>query len=104
MMESMPLLEKMLMTCTLLLGLGVIAYFVITSLIAFKKFDRLDAEARARLFLLDYYMAAVRRFTPVELHKLSKLTDEEITAINLLDDYDQKLQAMRESVGCQASF
>jgi exopolysaccharide biosynthesis protein len=94
-----PLLVMIIMTCSLLLGLGVIGYIVITSRKALKKFSRLDTAVRNKLVLLDYYMAAVRRFTPAELHKLSKLTDEEINAINKQEDHEKKLQAMRESIG-----
>jgi hypothetical protein len=43
-------------------------------------------------------MAAVRHFSNEELLKLSELSADEISVINKLDDYEKKLEAMRESV------
>jgi hypothetical protein len=82
----------------LIIFLGVLAHIVITTGMAFKKFNRLDTTARNNLALIDYYMAAVRHFSNEELLKLSKLSEDERNAINLLDDYEKKLRAMRESI------
>jgi hypothetical protein len=97
--EFMMLLAKIIITGCLMILFGVLAYIVITSRKAFKKFSRLDTAARNRLVLIDYYMAAVRRFSNEELLKLSKLSEDAINAINLLDDHEKKLRAMRESIG-----
>jgi predicted RNA-binding protein with PUA domain len=92
------LFVKIIIIGCLMILLGVLAYIVITTGIAFKKFNRLDMPARNRLVLIEYYMAAVRNFTNEELLKLSKLSEDKINVINKLDDYEKKLEAMRESV------
>jgi hypothetical protein len=94
----MMLLMIIIISC-LIIFLGVLAHIVITTGRAFKKFSRLDAPTRNNLALIDYYMAAVRNFSNEELLKLSKLSEDERNVINLLDDYEKKLWAMRESIG-----
>jgi hypothetical protein len=79
--------------------LGVIAHIVISTGRAFKKLNRLDIPARNNLVLIEYYMAAVRNFSNEELLKLSKLSEDERNIINVLDDYEKKLQTMREIIG-----
>jgi ABC-type transport system involved in cytochrome c biogenesis permease subunit len=79
-------------------SLGALAGFFISTGRAVKKFAGLDSEARKKLLLLEYYMAAVRNLSKDDLTLLSKLPDEEITYFNTIYDYDNRIRAIRKKI------
>jgi hypothetical protein len=93
-MQGMAPALQILAVCSL----GVVIGFFVSTGRAFKKFDRLDAGARGKLLLLEYYMAVVRNLSSKDLALLGKLPDEEIKYFNMIYDYSQRLQAIRNKI------
>jgi hypothetical protein len=81
-----------------LCSLGIIIAFFVSIGRALKKFNCLDIHTRDKLLLLEYYMAAVRNLSKEELIVLGRLPDEEITPLNMIYDYDERIQTIRKKI------
>jgi hypothetical protein len=79
-------------------SIGAILGFFISTAKAMKKFDCLDSDTQDKLLLLEYYMAAVRNFSKEDLALLGRLPDEEIRDFNVIYDYAERMEAIREKI------
>jgi hypothetical protein len=79
-------------------SLGAIIGFFVSTGKALKKFNYLDSTTQSKLLLLEYYMAAVRKLSKEDLTLLSKLPDEEIECFNMIHDYNERIQTIRNKI------
>jgi hypothetical protein len=90
--------ESIMAVAGLILGLGALAWFFVSTGRAVRRFDRLDSSTRRKVLLLEYYMAAVRNLSREELTLLGTLPDEEIAWLNGVRDYYERLRAIRKKI------
>ncbi|MDR1411332.1 MAG: hypothetical protein LBI91_03915 [Spirochaetaceae bacterium] len=82
-------------TVLMVISLKNIVWFFVTIKRSFDKFNSLDARARNKILLLDYYMVFARNFSKNDLVSLGLLNDEEIKKINGIPEYGERIQAAR---------
>jgi hypothetical protein len=81
-----------------LCSLGVVVGFFVSTERAFKKFNCLNSRAQGKLLLLEYYMAAVRNLPEEDLALFGNLPEDEIQSFNLVYDYGERIQTIREKI------
>jgi uncharacterized membrane protein len=77
---------------------GVIVWFFVSTLTAFKKFESLDESVQKKLLFMDYYMYLVRRLTIDKLKKISTFSDEEMVSFNSLRDIEKSLKLIKKKL------
>ena len=81
-----------------ILSLGIISWFFVTTIRAFKKINRLEKSVQNKVLLIDCFMIFTRRFTEDELIKLSKLPDEEIDCLNEVHDITERVKTAKNKI------
>jgi hypothetical protein len=79
-------------------SVGIIVWFFVSTLKAFRKFDRLEKYVQEKLLLMEYYMVFVRRLSTEELMKVGELPEEEIKAFNEIHDWDERVKTARKKI------
>jgi hypothetical protein len=92
--KGMALILLILVLCSV----GVLVWSFVSTGRAVKKFDRLDSKVQEKLLLLEYYMAAVRNLSREDLIRLSELPDTKIQRFNMIHDYGERIQTIREKI------
>jgi hypothetical protein len=93
-MTGQTIISVLLALCSL----GIIVGFFVSTERALKRFNCLDSRVQGKLLLLEYYMAAVRNLPEEDLALLGNLPEEEIQSLNLIHDYSERIQTMREKI------
>ena len=83
-----------------LVSLAVIIRLIVSTLMAFKKFECLDKPVQEKLLRVEFFMVLVRQLTPGELIKLSEISLEELQYLNTFSgDFDMVVKTAREKIG-----
>jgi hypothetical protein len=81
-----------------ILWVGIVIWFLVSTQIAFRKFNYLEKHVQKKLVLLEYYMVFIRRLSTNELIKIASLSDDEIIQFNGIHDWNERIKIARERI------
>jgi hypothetical protein len=81
-----------------ILLIGIVVCFLIGTFKNFKKITKLDGAGQQKIWLLDSYMAVVRKLTADELLQLSKMPDEDLLQCNAATTMNERLKLIRAAI------
>jgi hypothetical protein len=81
-----------------LCSFGIVIGYLVSVGMAIKKFDCMESTVQEKLLLLEYYMAVVRNFSKEDLIKIGKLSDEDLTYLNTIHLYTERIQTIKKKI------
>jgi hypothetical protein len=83
---------------TAIVLVGIVIGFFIGTFTNFRKINKLDKACQQKIWLLDSYMAVVKKLTAEELLQLSKMPDELILQFNVPQNMRERITIIRAAI------